>query len=281
MGLFGRIRRDERNFTGGGKAYRIVNSVGLILIFLAAGILVFNLTGLLPLNSYIVGFVATVGVIAFGLLSTGAWIKKLENHEYKKLSITFICLLSAMCLLWIICIWVVVIAMHTEISEQTLYGILNFIKYTFIASLQFFVASFIATSVTKFKKTMLAFQIIAYIAYVFFDGYITFAAICLSITSEGTEFLPMISILWQQPLITFFVLSLVYVLIANAVMQRAFVRKRIDVDEKLDRLDRALDEQTKEVPVEEKLAKLKDLKDKGVITEEEYNKKREDILSKM
>ena len=258
-------------------------------VFIIITILVLSIMGYIPMSAIIFGILATLAVLCIGALSALPWIKKIEKKDYFKTAIVFTSLIAICCLLWIICVWLAVnmyIKLRDNSDASTLIKTLGFIKGTVIVTLQFMVASVVATCLTKFKKTMIPFQIITYVSYLFFDFYITFFLACIRYNKiEGeVQISETIKLLGNKLMLTLFILAIVYVAISNAVIKRIQERKAKEFVE--DNYDKSIDigtetEQEPKDSIQEKLESLKKMYEAELITKEEYEQKKSEILKDM
>ena len=275
--------------------YRTISMAAILGSFVIAGLLVLAITKVFAMNSTIFGLLGTLGFLCIGCLLILPWIKKLEKGEFKKTSIVFLCCVGVCVLLWIISLWMGV-GIYNKIrdgvgSDKELFNTLNFVKGTLIVSLQFMVVSVVATCATRYQKTLLLFQGITYLSYAYLDFYFTFFLACVQINYESKKIgiSDSVSFLGNRFVITILILALVYVVIANAIMKRVEMRKSqnameemykmsSNIDEYKEKINSVTQDQPQEKTVEERLAELKTMLDKELITKEEYEKKKEEIL---
>lgn len=319
MGLFSR-RRESVNTNPkpqGGKYYRLVNTCAIVGLFVAVGVLVFMITGVIPWTSNLVGIIAAIAIICFSCLLALPWVRKIENNEFKILSYVFLGIVGLSCVLWLISDIVVVSEYKTimastkvELTEEenlklvgSLLRTINFLKASVLISIQFSVASFIATGITKYRKTMIPFQAIAYASYLFCDIWFTSFLFTVNINSnvsaivaEGSEnmFDKIFTInenlfitLTSRVMLTIFALAIAYVIISNAIIKRQEQTrvKHTAEDIAYGRVSTTV-EPAKAEPAtvesaEEKLAKLKRMFDNELISKEEYEAKKDEILKDM
>ncbi len=296
MGFFSRNFDTRGIDPKGGKVYKLISSFSILGIFAAVAIIVFAFNGALRMSPALFGFVGTILIVCSALSMSLYWIKRIEKKEFKRTAIVFLSMIAVCALLWIICLWVAVSLYNSakngdDNTVKRLVGTINFIKATLIVTLQFFVASFVAQSITRLGKSMLIFQIVSYISYLFFDFYITFTLTCVKLSSsKGLTVSSNIDMLWSKTMITLLVLSIIYVGISTGIM-KSMERKMVarEYAEDVAKEDKDSNKgQTKtdnsasktEDPTE-KLKKLKELLDKNLITQEEYDAKRAEILKDM
>ena len=75
-----------------------------------------------------------------------------------------------------------------------------------------------------------------------------------------------------------FILALLYVMISSAVVKRIESKKVAQIAEDH---DKTINQQTPSQTAEEKLAKLKEMYDKQLITDEEYQAKKAEIIKEL
>lgn len=311
--------RSENPKACGGKIHKIVNTTSIIGLFATITIIVLMITKTIPWSSNAVGIVAAIAILCFCCILALPWIRKIENKEFKVLSYVFLGIIAACCILWIIAD-IVIISQYKSIKaailagnfseEETievissLFRSLNFLKATFFITIQFSVASFIATTVTRYGKTMIPFQAIAYASYGFVDFWISGILFSFSINSNLKKFegigidkafgeifrfnFDFFSFLTNKVVLTILLLAVAYVAISNAITKRQDKRKLTTILEDItDDGNIKEREPIEEKParvvdtVEERLEKLKSMFEKNLITKEEYEEKRAKILEDM
>lgn len=318
MGLFSK-KANVNPKPQGGKYYRIVNTSAIVGLFVAVGILVLMVTGTIPWTSSKVGIIAAVAILCFSCLLALPWIRKIENNEFKILSYVFLGIVGLSCILWLISDIVIIseykaikAAAGKELTDdeqiKLISGLLrtiNFLKASVLISIQFSVASFIATGITKYRKTMIPFQAIAYVSYLFCDFWFTSFLFTVNIKSNvgsiiasgASDILDKIFVineglfkfLTSKAMLTIFVLAIAYVLVSNAIIKRQEQTRIKHAAEDLayGRVSSTVEPQpvqaepaTAESP-EEKLAKLKKMYESELISQEEYEAKKSEILKDM
>lgn len=291
MGIFNNRFHNEAGEKEG-RMYKILTIVALVGLFVAIGILV---VGIMQ-NFVTAGLSLTLGIIATICLSIVLclpWIKKLENNKYKTLSITFLAIISVCALLWIIsCIVIFVMYKNAKNStSEGLVGQLNFLKVVFILTIQFICSQTIATTVINYKKEYIVFQVIMYISNIFVDFYVTCVLLCVSFkggTADPQIYLNegFLSFLFTPAMYTLFALFLVYTAICSGVLNRIQKNKqKIAADVVLKASNDANKTQLGEVlnkdDAKARLDNIKEMLDSGLITQEEYDSKRAEILSQL
>lgn len=312
MGVFSKRKQKSQ----GGKIYKIINNVSIVGLFLAVTLFVLMIMGTIGWSSEMVGFVLAIAILCFSMILALPWVRKLEQGEFKVLSNVFLGLVTVCCILWITAD-VVIIKEYKTIKYMSsvqatddenrrflkgLLGSLNYLKATLFITIQFSVASFIATSITKLRNSMIPFQAITYSAYGFCDFWISGILLSLRIksnidfsddvavndifsTNQG-----LLKFLVSRTVITILVIAIAYVIISAAIMKRQEAKRINNATEDLvygDKKDAVLEQNTEAEPQkyvetpDEKLASLKKMLDNNLITKEEYDKKKSEILKDM
>lgn len=294
MRLFNNRNRRRRNnldryddlaekFRNGGKLYKILASISMVGIFLAAGILVLAGTGVFKISAGVFGTVAMIGILCLALVSMLPWVRRFENGEYKKIAIAFMAVISTCAVLWIVSDWLIV-AMVNNLNAGV--ALLWFVKIAIILSLQLMVADVVAVMLLRFGKSYLPFQIITYLSYLFIDFYVTFLLCCIMINGGDIKLSPAFGVFGSKAMISLIVLAVVYAVISSSILrfvqQRRFRNMVNDYNEgKFDKVDDNAEEPVKEEPketTEEKLEKIKKLYEQELITKEEYEAKKTEII---
>ena len=286
-----RRRQRLENFRNGGKLYKTLVSIAIVGVFLAAGIIVLGTTGTFNLSAGLFGTAAMIGILCLGILTTLQWIKKIEEKKYMTVSFVFIGLIATCMVLWIVCDWLIVALVNSANPESTGIALLWVIKIAVILSLQLMVANVVAMVVLKYRKNMIAFQVITYLSYAFIDFYFTFMLLCIRIKSNTIELSDNFGVLGSQAMITLIVLAFVYAIISSSIVKSVEARRLRRMTNAyyngrdLEEQEYMAKEEKKEEPkfetAEEKLAKLKKLYEQELITKEEYESKKADIMKEL
>lgn len=214
--------------------------------------------------------------------------------------------LTAICtLLWIISVFIIsdeAIAL-VEDQELDLSGTSTMLRISVIVTLQVAVGSVIAASTMRYGKKYLGLRVVIYATLAYLDFWLSWFVGGTTVPKlSGKVFFAPIHVtgLWVIA-----ILAAVALLTAGGIFGAQARRKEIELFmkgdvEALTEGDVDLIDSTathswgkKETPApaapsapagkdpEQQLAKIKDLLDKGLITEEEYHAKRQDIIDKM
>ena len=308
-------KNQEKAPVDGGKLYKIINTCSIVGLFVTVGLVVLMIMGTIKCTSSVVGIIAAIAILCFSCILALPWIRKIENNEFKVLSYVFLGIVALSCLLWIISDIVIIsqykvikaASLKDELTNEestklfnSLVGSLNYLKTAVFISIQFSVASFVATGVTKYRKTMLPFQVITYVSYLLCDLWISTFLFTINVKKINASNVGdinkifiinenLLKFLTSKAIVTIFVIAIAYVIIANAIIKRQEQRRLKNASEDLAKGNVAVvtSANSQETPVatvetpEEKLAKLKSMYEKELITKEEYETKKNDILKDM
>ncbi len=282
-----RMSKTLADFQDGGKVYKIVTTCAIVGLFVAVGLLVMGIT-MQFINATITLVLAILAVICFVAIATLPWIKKYEQGQFRKTSITFMIINGICAILWIVGV-ILVYVLYVKSRDGADYDptkALKIIKIIIIVSIQFLTASSIATLITRYKKSFLAFQVITYISTVFVDVYVSL--LLFSVYFNEARDLQMnsdlLSILGAPIMIGLFCMFLVFTAISAGIVTRL---ERNRVERVHDAVANTVDvngnivSDSKPTSEKDRMAKLKQMYDDGLITEEEYNTKRAEILKNL
>ena len=291
-----------KKFVKGGKAYKAISTTAILGVFAAIAIFVFGVF-YFNFSAIVVGLALSIVILCLSLLTTLPWVRRLEQNQVKKISIVFLVLIGVCALLWLIAIWMVIhVVYHTEtVSALTVKTIPLIVKIAIMLSTQLLISSFIGNLILRYGKELITFQVITSLAYLYIDFYITFFFGCIHIDPREENWIWLndaVKILWDSKLmITLFVLSIAFAAVSSTVIKSVETRRMarsvdaiassgIELDE--DYVPTAESMAQAGTPVaaeqpshEQRLEKLKNMYEQNLITEEEYNKKRAEILEDM
>lgn len=315
MGLFGFNDRSSVNDdmaiapnAGDGKLYRLVQLIAISVFLVAVTLLILEIFQVLIIGTTANGIIFSIGVVGAGGLVALPWVRVFEAFKekpYKITAIVFLSVVGVCVVLWIVSVWLIIglvnKGMEGAVGEalKELVRSLNVIRVSLIVSLQFIVASYIAKNIIKYNKTLLPYQVMAGVSQLYIDFYFILVLTAITITTKGIEFNQSAFLLtnrWTHALLAvFFVLSIFPSVVFRRTDRRNMLRARHDgayetFGEKgqpqpqqpaapIDVFGDAGTNVGSGTSVDEKLNKIKELLDKGLITQEEYDKKREDIIN--
>lgn len=279
-----------------GKLYKTIQFIAISIFLVAAALIVLEICQLIELGYTANGIILTVGAIGGGGFTALPWIRVFERINDKRFKITaivFMALLGACVILWIICGWQIIglIQSGIENSEgEVLDGLvnsLNTIKFSLIVSLQFVIVSDIAMKIIKYRKTLLPYQIMSALAFAYIDFFCTLLLTSVTITKEGFELSESATLLTNTWTYALLVIACLLSIFPNIVFRRTDRRRLITTanealensnkPDKFGKTERHRETGSND-SVEEKLRKIQNLLNSGIITQEEYEQKRKDIL---
>ncbi|MDE7164944.1 MAG: SHOCT domain-containing protein [Clostridiales bacterium] len=290
---------------GDGKLYNMIRLAAITVILIAAVLLILEIPifGILELGTTANGIIISIGVVGVGGFVALPWVRVFESFKdkrYKITAIAFLAMVGVCVILWIVCAWLIVGLIDKGMSGanedilKDLLSSLNVIRVAIIISLQFIVASYIAKNIIKYNKTLLPYQVLAGASQLYIDFYVCLLLTAVTITVDGAELSStavFLTNMWVHALLAIFIVIAIF---PNMVFRRVDRRRLLEAraaaqngaaDDK-PVADNATTDTIKDsadnvdnAPVDEKLNKIKELLDKGLITQEEYDKKREDILN--
>lgn len=282
------------------KTYKILQTIAIVGMFIIAALFILGIMGIIRLSANLFTAMGLIFVLCMGCLMALPWANYLSNKMYKVVSIVFLAITAVCCILWIIAIVMLrslISSLGAEsFDEGQLWTLLNFIKVSVIITIQFISATYIATCIIRYKKTMIVFQIISYIGVAFLDIYFTLLINCLDIRNGDIGINQALgSLLFNRIMITVLLFAIAFSAIANIALSRNLDRKmKESLISNMERQERAEEKAAKngtagsEVSAPEvkesaevRLEKLKKAYESDLITKEEYEKKREDILKDM
>lgn len=267
--------------------YKLLTTLGIAGIFLAVGYFVFQ-TSYGHLSALQVLITALIFIVSVGCLLCLPWAKWLSEKRYKIVCWVFIGVVALTIVLWFVsAILIYNILINEKVDAEKTLNLLNFLKIVFIISFQTLLANMIARLLLTYKKSLIVFQIVMYLSYLFLDFYVCYALGSIKMASGEVSWTGNTELLTNRLMLTLLTLSILYIAISNAIL-RVVARRRglvvgrglgdafVDAEEEN---DRKANPQPKSS--EEKLAELKAMLDKQLITQEEYNKKRQEIIDNM
>ena len=290
---------------GDGKLYKIVRAASMAVVILAIILVVLEAFQIFNLGTTGNGLVCTIGVIGIGGLVALPWVRVFEafkEKRYKIIGIVFLALIGVCVILWIVCVWMIIGLVEKASAgdgDKVVEGVLdslNVIRIAIIISLQFMVASYIAKNIIKYNKTLLVWQIIAGVALLYIDIYLILILTAVTITAKGDVIVSEASIFLTKMIVhALFAIAVIISIFPNVVFRRTDRRNLLEARNNSGNGNNAKPSEASESDndsvtdkaenktesADEKLLKIKELLDKGLITQEEYDKKREDILSNL
>lgn len=292
MNSFSRILRkkrenDDNNGYKHGRLYSTISSISIAGVFIAIALIVLIMFKFINMSSFWVGIIGTILIVCLGFMTSLYWVQKIEQDKFKKTSIVFLALTVFAVVLWAISLWIGVSIFNDLINDSgktidDFRGSLLFVKITLIFSIQFLVASFIGTGITKYGKSRYVFQAIGYLSYLFIDFYVTYLIACIGFKDGTIVINEGISLLGNKVVLMFFILAILYAMVVNSIIKKIEQRRMRNLADRDEPVKRTQEVSTVDADArdsqENRLKKLKDMFDKNLITKEEYDKKKDEIL---
>lgn len=275
------------------KVYRLIQTIAVICMFASVALAIMMSFQVIKYTPAILAIVLVILVISVSCMMVLPWVKQLAKGEFKVLCYVMFAIAAISCVLWTADVIVAVnlaTMINKDVADAVIFGQLKFIKISLIITFQLIVVSLIASFVVKYRKTMIAFQVITYISNLYIDFYGSYALTCVVSTNDGLQFVGNTNFITNKISIMFAVMALAFVTISNAVVRSMDKRKRRDA------LAPMFDSQDKQITqtstqsnsdvndgktVQQKLKELKNLLDNNLITEEEYAKKRDELIDQL
>jgi hypothetical protein len=270
--------------------FKLLQNAAVVGLFLVVGLGTLFATGILTRTITSLEITIMIGLLLVGLLMVLPWAKYLEQKEYKIVSLIFLIATAVCVVLWEICTLVICSAIRNDNGNNI---ILHFIRITLLISFQVVVASFIGKFVIKYRAKYIPFQAITYLSMLYIDFWLSTLLFGVSINAGLKITHSVMDILINRVTISLLVLSIVYLGVAIGTISNArkrsvrnsiLARNRM-VNRDIGIMDLNDDEietnKNNQNDAEAQLEKIKSMFDKGLITKEEYDAKRQSIIDKM
>ena len=271
------------------KLEKLMFSIPISIAFVIVGLVVLGVTQVLHFSRAVIDIIIILGIIAFGMISCLLPAKILAKNKKSIFAWTVIGMTALVCLLWIIFIFIgqgVIDALAGDGSLDTaLSGIWVYTQIVVFLTIQTFMVNLVCSNIYIFKKTMIPFQAVMYASNLIVDVWFTILIFAVKINAEGSfEFGA--NFLWDNKFVlTLFLLALAFTILSSAILKSIQKRReRVMTLEDHDKYAKSAEIQHKEEQketIEERIKKLDDLKEKGIISEEEYKDKKAKILDEI
>lgn len=271
--------------------FRLLQNIALVGIMLVIGLVVVFVTGAVPVNNILIEFTIIIGLLLLGVLLVLPWAKYLEQKQYKIVSLVFLIAVAVCVVLWIICTAIIFHAYRAKNIEDL--SIINLVRVTLIISFQVIVASFIGKFIIKYQAKYVPFQVIAYLSIIYVDFFLSTLLCGIKVLPGEINYSPsvwnFIAGQWPFLMLACVYLGVVYGVITNSRKRRvrnAILGKSRKLNKDIGLIDLE-DDNDEEKPTtnnqdtEAQLEKIKGMYDKGLITKEEYDAKRQAIIDKL
>ncbi len=285
MGLLKKQNADKQK--QGFNVYSLITSLATVILFVAVGLIVLGFRGVIPFSSPFLLVLLTMFIVSGAALLALPWVRRLQFKQHQILSWVFIGLLILCATFWLICGFLLIINFNKLTSDaSSVINILNFLKFTLVYTMNYSIASLIATNVIKYGKQMIPFQIILYLSNLIVDLYFTYILVfCIHFNQETFIEFNLEGLRWliNPIVVTIISIALIYMIIANAIAKRIERRRERYAKSADDMPGEMFGERTIKKPVtaQEKLAELKAMLDQNLISQEEYDIKKNEILKNL
>lgn len=272
----------EKSKMNNEKLYRLIQTIAVIGIFVTVALAIMMSFKVINYTSVTLSIVLIVLIVSVSCMMVLPWVKQHSKGEFKILCYVMFALTAFSCVLWVADIIVGVKMADAVKAENTqqLLGQLKFLQISLFLTFQIIVANSIASCAVKYRKTMIAFQAITYISNLYIDFYGSYALWFVKIGNDGLSFASNYGFLTNKISIMFAVMALAFVAISNGII------KRMDKRRQRDALAPMFDDNKKQNNIDEKsvqqrLKELKEMLDNNLISEEEYAKKRDELINQL
>lgn len=276
--------------------YKLFSNISIFLTIGLIAILIMMMTRYIAFSIVKLELVLILLVLSIASSVSLTWIQKIMQNRFKILSWVMIGFVIAFSILWIATIFVVVnfikkiptIADEAE-AIKMITAFVSYLQFVLIASLQFILGSFVANKVANFGKSNIVLQVLNYLSVVMVDVWL--CKLVTIITFKGTEFqLNDTSFLVSRGWWTLLLIAAAVLIVTQASITRIYRRRRREISTRTLAMDaemsfgevaepfQAKETKKAEPTLEEKLKQLKALRDSDMITEEEYQEKRANLL---
>lgn len=272
------------------KIERLMTIIPISLAFVIVGVLVLGVLKVLPLNRFIIDTLLILGILCFGCISCLPATriltkeKELKHHIY---AYVIIGLTGLTCLLWIIFIFIgqnFLNAINTD-DFTGLGGVWTYAKVIIFITIQTSIANLVISNIYTLKKEYFVFQIIMYVSNFIVDLWLTIVIMSVNVVDDQLLFTA--NWLFDSKFVwTIFSLALAFSVLASGIL-KSIVKKRtrdmtLDTQTIIKTIqDNNVQVQPQPQTIEERIKKLDELKEKCVITEDEYADKKAKILEEI
>lgn len=270
------------------KLEKLITIIPITLAFLIVGIFVLGLMDVIKLNRFMVDTLLIFGIICFGCIACFPATRILTKDRKNIYAYIILGLTGLTCLLWIIFVFVGqnfidYLVASESVDFSTLTGVWGYTKLTIFVTIQTSLASLIISYVYTFKKEYLAFQIVMYISNFIVDLWLSILILSVGVNETGFTFAG--SWLVNSKLsVTLFVLATAFSILAGAIMKTIVKKRTKDIVLDKETLIKTIKDNNVELDtnsIENRLRKLDELREKGVISEQEYADKKAEILKEI
>lgn len=293
--------------------FRTLYAISLIGIFLSVALIILAVTK--TIDGPLFKIAGIVMILCLSCTMIIPWLRIILNDRQKAenpgrynvlriISYCFIGLTAVCCILWIAAVFVsgnLTTAVHND-DPAKFAACLRFFKFAIIITIQVAIITLIATTILRLGKKYIILQTIAYLSGIFLDICLIIVFASIGITSGGdfkvddSLFIFTYKAMWVSMIIAGVFLAISVGMLSSIRWRKRGYRygygrrpARLDTIDDMIEATEGPEEHAPDIQpvvnsaksVPDKLADLKLMLDNGLITEEEYARKRQQIIDEM
>ena len=280
------------------KVFKTLTNISLYMSISFASILVLMGIGTIPVSQFMVTILALLLILSICSFIAMPWAKRYGLKNNKKISLSILVATGIFCVLLCISAMLVIniifaVKDNNELEVASFVKSIKFVKFTFIFTLQFIAGTTIADKYFNFGNNKIPMQVLTALSYISIDTFLTLIVSMMTISSEnGIDFDENITTIvtskfWWSLVAVSFVIIISFKAYMNALNKKSR-RTGINMYEQFHSENELVKDKPITPPIEndtndvrKKLEELKYLFDNQLITQEEYERKKADILKNM
>lgn len=273
---------------------KLLTNVSLYLMLFIIAIIVVSLFGYISLGAGLVKLLLVLCVVCASTWLAMPWARRLQGDpKHKTVSIVFLSLVGVLAVLWIVGIFmsanlidIISKAVKNEASEELLAksttAVARYLKWVVVFFIQFIFANSVATTIIKYGKEKLPYQVILYVCGLFLDVFFVKVLFIFNITEDYSLKVSNADFFKSKFVWLLFVLSVIILFASSAFNKRYEKRRRQEATiSEVENARQSKKEEAGSESIEVKLEKLKNLLEQKLITQEEYDAKKQEILKEL
>lgn len=257
-------------------------TIPIVSAFVIVALFVLMMFGFLPVNRIVIDILLLLTVACFGCLSSLTTTKILAKDKKNIWALIILGLTALTCLLWIIFIFVSQAFLDSLISSSSssgsIVGVWTYAKIVIFVTIQTILANIILSTSNVFKKEYFWFQIVMYVSNAIVDIWLSILFLSMVVV-DGEIVLKATWLVTEKLSWVVIILFGSFSALANVIFQNVLKRKTrtlVSNENVIISQDTA-----QENTIEARLKKLEELKEKNIITQEEYDQKKSKILDEI
>ncbi len=264
-------------------------SIGSLIAML--GLFVLIIMDFIPFNRFMFVLIGVLTVVSLTMSLATPWAKRNSEGKNKVLSYVMLGLIGLAMILWIIVVFLLLGIYNkivaNSVTTKNIAVAVNFIQACIIITLQVVFASVIALKISNFGKENMVLQVLTYLGYVIIDFFACYLVTRITFNNDGIKF-HSLTLLTNKASITILIFAVIIVGVVEGFNKGRIKRMQKDQAEqglagelkgkKQTKINQTESQSNKAEDAEAKLEKLKALLDKNLITQEEYDKKKQEII---